>query len=225
MTLMAKLIEVPASSDPTSNLEVALLDTALEGSPPAAKTQPEDPKPAKTMQHEIEAKPPVQVDPHPALARKRAAETKNKEEDEPEKTPSTAVLDQAAWPKVLTAVKQNHNTLYSIARAASPHFEPGVVTLECAYAFHQKKLNEKATKKTLADIIQSVTGQTVRVVSVKGGAPDTANDLPPELPPVGEKIHTVAAPDKPQAARQTEAPPTQEVKAISNIFGGAELLE
>jgi DNA polymerase III subunit gamma/tau len=198
--LLARLIEVPASGDPKSTLEIALLDTALAGQPFVAA---EKPKPHKIMSEEVGAKPPVQIDPHPAIARKRAAEES-----------AAATLDRTAWADILTAIRKKHNTLYGIVRTTRPNFEPGIVTLECGYAFHQKKLNEKASKKTLADIIQTVTGQTMRLNCVVGEAFDPS-ELPPELPPASEKIHTASTP-KPQ---------NENVKTISNIFGGAELLE
>ncbi len=214
LSLLAKLIDVPSSGDPKSNLEVALLDTALSGAPAVAPEAVEKPK-AKPMTVQVEAKPAVQIDPHPAIARKRAAET---EDDQPAAPVSTGTLDQSVWPDILTAVKQHHNTLYSIVRVTRPRFAPGMLTLECGFAFHQKKLNEKATKKMLADIVQSVTGQNVVIACVVGEAVDPveAPDIPPQLPPAEEKVHTVAAAPKPA---------TEEVKNISNIFGGAELLE
>lgn len=296
LNLLTKLIEVPSSGDPKSNLEVALLDAALSGEPAnIIKQQPGTPtpaapkteKPPKVMQEEVQSKPAVQVDPHPAIARKRAAETtaasqgvsaaasssgdsteaeperlperpadssglagslsarerspeldaadsepsENKPDSEPSineqtnpdnKPPDTfdpsSAIDQSAWPAILSAIKQKHNTIYSIVRTTRPHFEPGVVTLECGFAFHQKKLNEKTTKSLVADVIQSVTGHNVYINCVVGQAvtPDELPTVPAQLPPAEEKIHTVAPAAKPA---------TEEVKAISNIFGGAELLE
>ncbi len=214
LSLLAKLIEVPSSGDPKSNLEVALLDTALVGNPMPASDAP---RPPKVMQHEVETKPAVQVDPHPAIARKLAAQ-----KDEPDESItdelSAETLDASAWLKILAAIKQSHNTLYGVVRTTRPHFEPGAITLECGFAFHQKKLNEKTSKKTLADIIQGVTGHNVRIASTLGEAlnPNEAPVIPAVLPPVDEKVHTVTVQPKPQ---------TEDVKNISNIFGSAELLE
>lgn len=212
--LLAKLIEVPSSGDPKSNLEVALLDTTLAGKPTAT----EKPKSPKVMSEEVQAKPPVQIDPHPALARKRAAETVEDETENQSGPSSSETLDTSVWPDILAAIKQKHNTLYGIVRTTRPHFEPGKITLECGYAFHQKKLSEKGSKKTLADIIQAVTGHNLELQCTVGEAfdPSEAPTAKSALPPAEEKIHTVAA--KPQ-------PETEDVKTISNIFGGAELLE
>jgi DNA polymerase-3 subunit gamma/tau len=233
LELLAKLIEVPSSADPKSNLEVALLDTALASAPAPLAEKPK----TKTMQVEVEAKPAVQIDPHPAIARKRAAEESAPKETPPKtnwhkKTPiedslladeragqvPSETLDQSVWPQILATIKQTHNTLYGIVRTTRPHFGPGSVTLECGFAFHQKKLNEKTTKSTLAGIIQSVTGQSVAVSCIVGEAFDSADIpiVPAVLPPAAEKVHAVATAPKPA---------TPEVTNISNIFGGAELLE
>lgn len=233
LSLLAKLIEIPASSDPKSSIEVALLDAALAGAPtskavpssPAATPQPKPPAP-KIMQEEVQTKSPVQIDPHPALARKRAAETTPDPEETPGDTPlSSETLDQSTWPDILAAVKQHHNTLYSIVRTTRPHFEPGSITLECGYSFHQKKLNEKTSKKMLADIIQNVTGHNVQIVCILGEAlkPDEVPTTLPQLPSADEKVHTVAA--APPAPVSPSSATSEEVQNISNIFGGAELLE
>lgn len=222
LSLLTKLIEVPSSGDPKSNLEVALLDCALAGEPTIVQTPIIKPaaivreiKPAKVMPEEVQAKPAVQVDTHPAIARRRAAESEDEESQAPT---SSETLDKTVWPDILAAVKQKHNTVFSIVRATQPRFEPGLVTLECAFAFHQKKLNEKTTKKMVADIIQEVTGHNVRINCIVGNAADPSDipAIPAQLPPSEEKIHTVTAPPKST---------TEEVAAISNIFGSAELLE
>ncbi|HEY5805932.1 MAG TPA: DNA polymerase III subunit gamma/tau [Candidatus Saccharimonadales bacterium] len=227
LLLLSKLIEVPSSGDPRSALEITLLDAALAGTKSQAQVTPaiakmekveiEKPKPPKIMTEEVQAKPAVQVDPHPAIARKRAAQTPDPAEDESQAPTSTETLDEAAWPAILAAIKSKHNTIYSVVRTARPHFAPGAITLECGYVFHQKKLNEKSSKKMLADIIQEVTGHGVRIDCTVGTAidPSEVPKAPPQLPPADEIVHTVAAPK----------PAAEDIKAISNIFGGAEVLE
>jgi DNA polymerase-3 subunit gamma/tau len=228
LSLLARLIEVPASSDPKSNLEIALLDAALSGVAGSNPVSPAKPKPAtKVLSEEVQQRPAVQVEPHPSSVRRQMAEAAE-EEEESEAEHSDAVIDSAKWPEILAAIKQKHNTLYSIVHTTTPHFEPGLVTLESSFAFHQKKLNEKATKKTVADVIQAITGHNVRIVCVKGEsrAPDTeptARALPPAD---GEQIHAVGTVlPGPLPTPPADTPPTKEVATISNIFGGAELLE
>ena len=262
LELLAKLIEVPSSASPRANLEVALLDTTLAGTATA--------KPAKTMPAAVQTKPEVQIDPHPALARKRAIETKAaaqgasadsadsgesavaepvsesfetppqaeaqkfaparerspesaESDSEPQdKATSDAIIDSASWPQILAAIKQKHNTLYGIVKAVRPHFEPGLVTLECGAAFFQKTLSSKANKEKIASVIEQLTGHNLQIKCIVGEAlnPEEIAQIRPALPPADEKIHTVAAvsmtPSKPQNA---------DVATISNIFGSAEVLE
>lgn len=219
LALLGKLIEVPASTDSKNKLEIALLDAALAGVP--AAPAPVHTPVKKVMHEEIRTKPAVQVEPHPSALRKKPAPPETPDNDEEEETSTSGqTLDNAVWPQVLAAIKQKHNTLYSVVRTTTPHFAAGQVTLECGFAFHQKKLNEKTTKKMIADVIQAVTGHNLRVQCMLGEGPGdrdlapAARPLPPED---AEQIHAVkTAPAK---------PPTKEVATISNIFGGAELLE
>ncbi|HSX28989.1 MAG TPA: DNA polymerase III subunit gamma/tau [Candidatus Saccharimonadales bacterium] len=238
MQLLTRLLDVPASPDPKSYLEIVLLDAALSGTPA--------PKPAapKIMSEEVQGKPAVVTEPHPSsFQRKQQAQptleppkaavvaTAKPEAPAPESeaeqpaTNSTDTLDKTAWTQVLAAVKAKHNTLFSIVRVTTPHFEPGIVTLECGFAFHQKRLNDTRNKTMLTNIIKEATGHTVRLQCIVGEAtvPDIT-PLPPTLPPADEQVHNVsaAAPVQPAAAT---APENDTIKTVSNIFGGAELLQ
>lgn len=284
LELLAKLIEVPASGNPRANLEVALLDIALSGTP--AKKE-------RTASMAVEAKPAVQVDPHPALARKRAtqastsqtgqgggagasdfggsaaaepgasaassdsgesavAEPDSRQRDpgladenharerspesedadsEPSGTTDSTTIDAAMWPQILAAIKQHHNTLYGIVKAVRPHFEPGKIILECGYTFHQKRLSEKANQDKLARIIQEVTDKKVRLETALGEPlrPDEIVQTPSPLPPADEIVHTVVSAERQaesfEASAKKEASPSDTIETISNIFGGAEVLE
>ncbi|HJQ09290.1 MAG TPA: DNA polymerase III subunit gamma/tau [Candidatus Saccharimonadales bacterium] len=242
LVLLAKLIEIPASADPRSLLEIALLDTALaapgvQGTPQQKTTQV-----SKVMHESVRTKPEVQVEPHPSTFHKTEQKASAAPKGPPEKPPAAASdtsaaggdkpitpntnipIDQSIWPDILAAIKQRHNTLYSIVRATRPNFEPGIITLECGYAFHQKRLNETRNKQVLSELITQVTGQDIQLQCVVGEAlgPDEAISLPPALPPAtNEVVHTVQK--TPAAGPVKQLDPT--VATISNIFGGAEVLE
>ncbi|HSX32296.1 MAG TPA: hypothetical protein VLF43_03475, partial [Candidatus Saccharimonadales bacterium] len=238
MQLLTQLLSVPSSPDPKSYLEIALLDAALTNAgvakPAAAKVMPEavQKAPVVTEQHPssfqrsmpkppvYKPEPSVAAAPTPATPKAPPAATET-EDAEQSVTDATALLDNDAWAKVLAAVKAKHNTLFTIVRSATPHFEPGIVTLECGFAFHQKRLSETRNKTMLMDLITEATGQTVRLQCILGTAA-SPNDLPPipaVLPPADEQVHTVAAVPKPAQ------PQNEDVAAISNIFGSAELLQ
>jgi DNA polymerase-3 subunit gamma/tau len=242
LPLLARLLEVPSSADPKSYLEIALLDAALSSqpqagvavpgaapAPPAAKgedgegakglTGPHlsaDNATPKIMKEATQAKPPTVTEPHPSTFR-RAPDP----EEETSTPTSTATLDKSIWPQILAAVKAKHNTLFSVIRTAEPQFnEPGAITLICEFAFHQKRLNEKRNKEVLGDIIQKITGENVRITCTVG-EPDAPMEVGPAvLPPADEQVFTAQPEPVSAPTKQTKA-----VEAISNIFGGAELLE
>jgi len=222
--LLGQLVAVPASSDPRSYLEIALLDAALAGVAPAptAAAKPAAAPAPKVMSESIKSHAPVQVEPHPSSLRKPAAAAAVQtpaEEDEQLGEPSTATLDATIWPQILAAIKQKHNTLFSVVRTARPHFEAGKVTLECEFAFHQKRLNEARNKNVLAEVFKTLTGENIQIVCTvgTGASPEDLAAAPAVLPPEDESVvHTVKA----APALQNEA-----VKTVTNIFGGAELLE
>lgn len=240
LNLLAKLLEVPSSADPKSYLEIALLDAALAGT--AAPQAPPAPAPSKVMKEAVPAAPTV-TEPHPSSFHKAALKRPEAEQEESDApiSDSTAMLDTAIWPAVLAAIKAKHNTLYSIVRAAEPKFDKaGTVQLVCAYAFHQKRLNEKRNKQVLTDVISSVSGENVRIECLVGQPKIPEFDGPPPLPPADEQVFTVGAasespaplaaatgsnPSSPAAAQPTAPAGNDPVAAISNIFGGAELLE
>ena len=209
LTLLAKLVDVPASRDPRLSLEIALLDIALAGEPKAAPTNPapSEPAPPKTMHEEVRAKPATQVEPHPSTFQKKSLT----------KLTEAKPLDPTTWSQILATIKQKHNTLYSIVRMVQPVFSEGKLVLECAYPFHKKRLNESRNKQIIIDTVRDVTGQepTVTFLVVEGVKPP---EVEPSLPPANEQVHKVA--EKGAGKDKNEA-----VQNISNIFGGAELLE
>ena len=202
MKLLSQLVLVPASPDPRVALEIALLDAAF------ADTGHSDTAAAKVMHQEVQTQPAIQISP----PRKPATK--------PKTTEDKTVLTDESWALVLNAVKQRHNTIFSLVKAARPQFEPGRVTLEFGYAFHQKRLNENRNKELLTEVITNVTGSNIHIHCTVGKGVSASK---PALPPTaGEVVHSVTegAPAPPPPRSQTGP-----VEAISNIFGGAELLE
>lgn len=176
----------------------------------------------------------------PQVQSESAVETLSVDKASDETPNSDASLDVASWNQVLTSIKQNHNTLYSILRSAEPTFEAGIITLTFAFSFHQRRINEKRNRQIVADTITSVTGEKI-IIKCKIGKPKPTSDAP-QLPPaeLGEQVHTVAA-TIPEASAESSHEATSDLDyyvkqaeaetnarpltAINNIFGGAELLE
>lgn len=240
--LLMQLVQVPASPDPRVTLEIALLDAALAGTAPqrqpaAAAPAPAAPRPASTpsaspkakvMSHEIKPVTSIQIDPRkehiaqPAPPLKTTAPVAQVSADG--EATSDLLIDDNIWHVILTDIKKGHNTLYSIARAATMHYEPGVITLELSFKFHQKRLNEVHNKQIIADIAKAVTGHNLQIKCIVGeGKPAPMAGSNAALPPMdGERVHNAdAKPNPVQAINPVGSP----LDAISNIFGGAEVLE
>lgn len=123
--------------------------------------------------------------------------------------PHTAVSrDQGVeviWQPLLDTLKQHHNTLYGILRMATPVIENERLILECRFPFHQKRINEQKTQTIIRDILRQQTGASYTVMARLGGSEPVGDGAGQGSPPAID----------PNAAMQT----------ISNIFGGAEVLE
>jgi hypothetical protein len=199
MKLLAQLLEVPVSHAPDRYLEIVLLEysSTQNFSParvPAAVPEVEEVKaPATDMAPVAEADTTAELTPDPP--------------EEPQESPEPAsitILDEATWPQVLQALKSRYNTLYGVVRMAQPRFiDENSLELVFAFAFHQKRLNEKANKVIITDILKQLTG---RNITVEGKHDAAAKAPPPEV-------------SKPRPTAN------KEIATISNIFGGAELLE
>jgi hypothetical protein len=240
MRLLSGLVQVPASPSPAIALEIILLDAALSDVPqtPKASKSPADPK---VMREEVQAppKPSIHIDTKAEIKRTVKEQAAASEPVDGPTTPPAAgtaddtsdttvgadsdmVLSEKAWEIILGALKKQYNTLYSIAKMAQPRFKPGKITLEVAFPFHQKRMNEARNKQILSEIITGVTGSDMQIICLLGeGKPAP---LSPPLPPAdGETVHAVASVTP--SPTVTEKSSIGDVDAISNIFGGAELLE
>lgn len=212
LPLLQKLLDVPAARQPRQLLELILLEASLQGTLPqpvatvAASAKAAPPKPSQPMQAPIEPAPAVEPTKKPAAT---PVETPiETAEPVPEETAAVAPTTPAEpavngdtprdvlelWQQTLDEIKKQHNTLYGIARMATPELEGSKLTLHLKFAFHQKRLNEAKNRKIFSDVIERLTGQPIEIVCVVADKPTTA----------------AAKPD---------------VSTISNIFGGAELLE
>jgi DNA polymerase-3 subunit gamma/tau len=213
-SLLTQLLDVPASHDPERLLEIQLLAVTntvipLTTTAPvivaAAKPNPVVPEPS-TASLPAATKPPTpdrtsKAEPEPAKAAPDTA-TAAPIDTAPEK-PASA-FDETLWPQVLTALKQQYNTLYGVVRMAKPVFSGNELELGFNFAFHQKRINDPKNKKIVADIIENLSGQKVQITCI------TQKD--------GTDTHPAAT------AAPAPAVTAHDVAAISNIFGGGEIL-
>lgn len=221
-SLMADLIEVPASHDPDSFLELALIkarlnNVALSGTPATAKEPAKgksgadeipaarEPEP-EPITEKLEVTVPVgeSVDEREEKKIEKAGKNSAMDEDSAIDT-SVSELDDETWSKVLSALKQTHNTLYGVLRMANPSLKGSELSLVFAFEFHRKRISESPNKKLIADQIKKQTGLDVTIECFydKNSKPAKANKT------VQSKVEAK----------------DESMKTVSSIFEGAELLE
>lgn len=200
LDLMAQLLEVPASHDPERYLEILLLRTATM-SPRRGEAESTRPVQAKKLpKRQLNSQPDIKVSEQIDAP---ADEAGTEPASEPE-TMASKPLSNDIWPEVLKSLKQRHNTVYSIVRMAEPDFaQPGKLRLAFGFAFHQKRINQSDHRQLLADVVETITGNKISVECIV-----KADAAPPKI--------SVSVPKNESL---------DELTAISNIFGDAELLE
>lgn len=119
-------------------------------------------------------------------------------EDSTTKPPQ--VVDDATWSNILEAMKKRHNTLYGVLRMANAQFDQDGLTLTFEFDFHRKRIDEARNKQVVVDVVKQVLGRDVPIICING-----------------TKAKTAAKPSQPKK----DAP----IDTISNIFGGAEVIE
>ncbi|MDB5184472.1 MAG: polymerase subunit gamma/tau [Candidatus Saccharibacteria bacterium] len=209
LDLLARLLEVPASHDPERFLEIILLGsvtgsavlssggatTTVSGQVPKPAAAPSPPPLAPAPKA---PPPPVAIKPEPKVEPEVAAVV-----PEPATAPEpVGSFNANLWPAILSALKKQYNTLYGVVRMAEPEFKDRELELAFGFAFHQKRLSEPKNKKILGDIIQELSGQAVQVTCIV-------------------RKDAVA---KPAIVAAVGASEPADLSAISDIFGGGELV-
>jgi hypothetical protein len=222
LTLLSDLILVSASVEPDRSLEIAILKYKLQS----------DSKPLVTTPI-VNTKQINKIRPDQKISQLPAENSKVGEVIQEQDTPQTqsknmttetaTAISNASdtapssinelpidefWPKALAALKQKYNTLYGIVRMAQPRILPeNDLELQFKFAFHQKRVMESKNQQILRAILKEITGQDYKITCVT----DTTTKT--EVPSENEKS-TLSSPQE-----------GADFLAISNIFGGGELLE
>lgn len=200
--LLNNLLKVPLASSPDLSLEIMLLEANSKLQTNTKKNViPESPKaPEHITETKPDPKPKLTPDPIPV------PQNKTKEVHVPAKVQDDSdvtIMTPEEWQKVMDMLKQRHNTLYGVVRMADADFnEDGSLNLYFSFAFHQKRINESANQKALSDIIHDTTGRVVIINCIFD------KNRPKKTPVVTPASET-----------------TEDLSAISNIFGGGELIE
>lgn len=208
LKLLRDLLSVAASSQPEQLLELVLLDAAMVGQPikevvPVDVKQPEVIVEKYDVGEKQETSEPISaileetVEPEePANTEIYTGPTKP---DKPIQKLGSFTIEQ--WPIVLSVIKKKFNTVYGILRMAEAKLEGNKLTLTFKFPFHQKQINDAKNKKLITDIIRDQTGDDIELI-----CQITANKS-----------------DKKTSPKNTNTPDA--INTVSDIFGGAEVLE
>lgn len=196
MHLMKELLEVPASHDPKTLLELVLLQATLDADSPLVQ---------QSVKNTVQDKP-KQSEPEVSLQPEKAAEEppkKNRPKPEKEQSSNTST-SSTSWQDVLGALKGKHNTLYGIARMAEADVSNDKITLHFSFPFHYRRCNETRNKSRIAEIASNVSGRPIEVECILDEG----------------KTKTKAKPGK-----QQEKPNSDTLESIKGVFGGGEVLD
>jgi len=143
LKVLRGLLDVAGADNPYQELELVLLETALEDRPIAKSVdQPAAPEP------ELEPEQPV----------KEAKKTTKKSSS------SLAVaLDEGLWDEVLEKLRGAHNTLYGVARMAKVSADDQTLVLGFAFDFHRRRLDEARNRDKLQAVIAELFDQPVEI--------------------------------------------------------------
>lgn len=197
LEILTKLIEVPATHDPEKYLELLLLSYT-----PNKKSNPSKQIAVPDINDEREAT----SETEPTVEPTEPVPTQ-KEEGSIKKTKPVQPTDDS-WSEVLTTLKNKHNTLYGVIRMASPDFsEKGKLVLSFAFEFHKKRILEAQNQQKLATVVKDIYGSDIKI---ECAVDKNLKNQPPVSVGVASPVDS--------------ATDSANLKTISNIFGGAELL-
>jgi DNA polymerase-3 subunit gamma/tau len=206
LALLKNLLDIPAARQPKQLLELTLLQAGLPSKSAASVTvsqkaaPPSSPVAPKEPAKSTKPTTPEPLAPSPetdeAIPSAPASEPEERPAEAPTPTQLAGELEASElWQQVLDDIKKQHNTLYGIARMAKPTLNGSELTLALKFAFHQKRLNEAKNRKLLSDVTERLSGRTIEIHCIVDDTPAPENTVPTD------------------------------VSTISNIFGGAELLQ
>lgn len=198
--LMKALLPLTGTYSSFEAIEIALLDSfILEHGKQSIQTtnevEPENPIVATAKKTQVDSQP----QPDMAISKEEKAESIEEKSDDiaPVKTAQATEI----WQKILDAVKGNHNTLYGVLRMAEAQVTEDSIVLTFRFSFHKKQITQARHNETLQEIINTITDKPYKLV----------------LEVKADKSKSTSSENKNKK--------DDTLKNVSNIFGGAELLE
>lgn len=216
LALVKQLLAITSSYKPDQLLEIVLLEASLAGE--SVDKAPQKPSPSQSSsQPASEAKQNSQKPKNPEPTKTIASPSASTSPAKPKQRPQSTSASEL-WASVLEHIRSQHlSTLYAMARMASPSLEGDNLTLEFPYPFHLKRIKETKNQQIINSVASDLAGRPLTIACVLNQA--LASDEP-----------TLAAPSEPTVDPPMIAPleaseGSKDIKNISNIFGGAELLQ
>jgi DNA polymerase-3 subunit gamma/tau len=146
----------------------------------------------------------------PSKPSAKPPEKEKKQGNKPLKSASTTTVHPFVmedWPKIVDTVKTEAASIYTALRLAEPHIDNETLTLAFQFPLHQMKMNSAKSKDLLGRVIEETTGSK------------------PKIECIVDKSITPAVVKKVQVDGDDVLPVSGPMANISNIFGGAEVLE
>jgi DNA polymerase-3 subunit gamma/tau len=214
LAILTKLIEVPASHNPEQLLELILLDATLDVNTQIIVTDSDKPDVTLKNDHKVVSTKKFFMSPksQPSSAKLDIPATTNSTHEMSNKNPAvldSVTINEKQWQTTLESLKKQSNTLYGVIKLGRAEFLPGKVTLTFNHAFHQKQANNAKNKALLARLLLDITEHVIEIECIYD-----ENALPP--------FNTSDHSDRTADSLGSLLSP---LETISNIFGGAELLE
>jgi DNA polymerase-3 subunit gamma/tau len=199
--LAQKLLTINRSGEPMRYLELILIEYVLDSNNPIV-----DAKKPKILKNIAIEKPKTK----PPLSQKPAKEPEKNttEKQTPQKQKKSSnnstlktPLNEDTYDRLLDFLKSKYNTLYGIARMASPSIKENVLVLKVAYPFHQKRLTEEKNATIIRNILTEINGE-----------------------PANFKVEVVAK-DVATSNNTKTYTPSDTLDEVTKIFGGGEVLD
>lgn len=225
LNLLRELLSLNEFADPMAALEIALIEAASPPDssapndyvPPNHETSVEQDSSKENQaltsgkdeaQPETETKPQTES-PNESKASKDSIR-KEKVPPELPRLTNSAKID-FDWLAVLNSAKTTHGSLYGMLRMASARLEGDNLYLSFAFPFHAKQAGNSKNNAKLLSIINDL-GYPVSKIEIEPCQPES----------IDQNNFELAEPIKNE---ESEIQKNDEIETISNIFGGAELLD
>jgi DNA polymerase-3 subunit gamma/tau len=212
LALLQELLKLSLTTNDYIGLELALLKPVTHDvvqTPMPTSQTPTTKVAEKTEEKLVEKKeqqtptkapkpdPVVEVTPEPSKQEERPPEVVSSETAEP------SAESKDAWQEMLSDIKKKHNTLYGILRMAKFTDSKEPYEIIFSFGFHKKQLDNPKNTAILAEYFRTYfNNKTFTTIT------DTKAKRPPEPKLEPTKVNS-----------------DEILSNVSNIFGGAELLE